>query len=140
MDKITIADLEDLMDYRCLGDNNKKIFEKGFLSASPNCPYPERRDGLGLLLNSCVSARVWWLGREYAETHVINMKKQLLRKIAKEWAKGILMSTCPDGKEIDALLSQDDQIYLTEQVHKVGERITGEMPMGSLEDIVKKYK
>lgn len=69
------------------------------------------------------------------------MNKNILKNIAKEWAKGILLSTegVSFDEEFEDLLSTDEEHYIINEVHKIAERITKEDYTPSLVDIVKKY-
>jgi hypothetical protein len=66
------------------------------------------------------------------------MDKRILKKIAKEWAKGILLATELQSFE-ESLLDEEEQDYVVSQVHKIAESITKEESIPSLEGIISKY-
>jgi hypothetical protein len=66
------------------------------------------------------------------------MDKRILKKIAKEWAKGILLATELQSFE-ESLLDEEEQDYVVSQVHKIAEMITKEESTPSLEGIISKY-
>lgn len=65
------------------------------------------------------------------------MDKRILKQIAKEWAKGILLAT--DMDSFDKELDIDEQIFVLNQVHEIANKITKEPESGSLPEIIKKY-
>jgi hypothetical protein len=67
------------------------------------------------------------------------MNKTILNKIAKDWAKSILIATAMDCEEIDNILSQEEQDYIVKEVYKVAGRITKDTAESSLVEIVGKY-
>lgn len=67
------------------------------------------------------------------------MDKRILKKIAKDWAKGILVSTNMDSEFADEVLSYEEQKYIYEEVEKIGERIIDGNTEASLDDIIKKH-
>jgi len=70
------------------------------------------------------------------------MDKLILKKIAKEWCRGILLANGTDSLmdlEQDGLLSVEESSYIVEECHRIAERITKEPYEANLENIVKKY-
>jgi hypothetical protein len=70
------------------------------------------------------------------------MDKNILKKIAKEWCKGILLSNDGDsfGDSIeDGLLTEDEASFILAETEKIAERITKEAYTSNLNDIIKKY-
>ena len=69
------------------------------------------------------------------------MDKQILNKIAKEWASGILFhGTGADSFNEEDGLTPDEESYIVDQVHKEALKITkGDVPGHNLSEIVKKY-
>lgn len=69
------------------------------------------------------------------------MDKRILKRIAKEWCKGMLyannLSSFDD--ELDALLSVEEQQYIVDETKKLADRITKEDYSTSLAQLVKKY-
>jgi hypothetical protein len=65
------------------------------------------------------------------------MDKRILKQIAKEWAKGILLAT--DMDSFDKELNTDEQSYVLDEVHKIARKITEEDASGSLPQIIRKY-
>jgi len=67
------------------------------------------------------------------------MDKRILKKIAKDWAKGILYSTGTDSFDDDSLLDIDEQQYVVEQVQNIALKIAKGNIETNLDDIVAKY-
>ena len=67
------------------------------------------------------------------------MDKRLLKKIAKDWAKGILIATAMDEDELDDVLNEDEQMYIVEEVKNIADRITSDTAITNLVEIVGKY-
>lgn len=69
------------------------------------------------------------------------MDKRILKKIATEWAAGILLhGTGMDSFSKEEGLTNEEEGYIVEEVGKIALRITkGEIPSVSLTEIVKKY-
>ncbi len=70
------------------------------------------------------------------------MDKLILRKIAKEWCKGILMACEGDafGEAIDnELITEEEVNYVVKESHKIAERITKEPQLFDLTKIIEKY-
>lgn len=70
------------------------------------------------------------------------MDKRILKKIAKEWTKGILLACDADaiGDSVeDGILTEDEAAYVVEESHKIAERITSEPYLPTLTAIVAKY-
>lgn len=65
------------------------------------------------------------------------MDKRILKKVAKEWAKGILLAT--DLQSFDGDLTPDEEQFIVDEVRLIAERLTKEPPLGSLPEILKKY-
>lgn len=65
------------------------------------------------------------------------MDKRILKQIAKEWAKGILLATDMDSFEDD--LEIDEQIFILNEVHNLANKMTKEDSSGSLYQIIRKY-
>lgn len=65
------------------------------------------------------------------------MDKKILKQIAKEWAKGILLATSMDA--FDEELDIEEQIFVLAEVYKIANKITTEEESGSLPEIIKKY-
>lgn len=65
------------------------------------------------------------------------MDKAILKKIAQEWAKGILLATNMDS--FDEELEHEEQVYVLNEVHNIANRITKETASGSLPVIINKY-
>ena len=67
--------------------------------------------------------------------------KRVLKLIAKEWAKGILLATelASFDEDSDEYLDLDEQSYIVEEVHKIANRITEEDSLPSLNRIIEKY-
>ena len=67
------------------------------------------------------------------------MDKLILKKIAKDWAKGILFSTEADSFDEDSLLSVEEQYYVVEEVQKIAMRLTNGNVEVNLDEIISKY-
>ncbi|PHR23577.1 MAG: hypothetical protein COA36_16735 [Desulfotalea sp.] len=70
------------------------------------------------------------------------MDKNILKKIAKEWCKGILLANEGDSfsDTIDnGLLTEKEAAFILKETTKIAERITKETYSTSLELIVRKY-
>lgn len=72
------------------------------------------------------------------------MDKRILKKIAKEWASGILFhGTGMDSFDTDSGLTQDEQGFIVEEVQRLGmslmKGIGKEEPETSLDVIIRKY-
>ena len=67
------------------------------------------------------------------------MKKHILKKIAKDLAKGILLATAMDEEDLDDVLSPEEQAYINAEVEKIANMLTDEVADTNLVDIVKKY-
>jgi hypothetical protein len=70
------------------------------------------------------------------------MDKNILKKIAKEWCKGILMANGGDSfldAEQEGLLTMEETDYILRETDKIANRITKEEYSSSLDDIIKKY-
>ena len=69
------------------------------------------------------------------------MDKRILKKIAKEWCKGILLANELDAfdDKLDEILTPEEQQFIVEESHKIPKRITSEPYSSSLEQIVGKY-
>lgn len=67
------------------------------------------------------------------------MDKRILNKIAKDWAKSILIATAMDCEELDDILSPEEQNYVVKEVEKVAGRITKDVAETNLVAIVGKY-
>jgi len=67
------------------------------------------------------------------------MDKIILKKIAKDWAKGILFATGMDSFDDDSPLTYEEQGYIVEEVQKIGLKLTDGDVETSLNDIIDKY-
>ena len=70
------------------------------------------------------------------------MDKNILKKIAKEWCKSILLANDGDsfGDAIeDELLTEEEAAFILGETEKIAQRITKEPYTSNLTDIVKKY-
>jgi hypothetical protein len=67
------------------------------------------------------------------------MDKRILNRIAKDWAKSILIATEMDCEELDDVLSAEEQYYIIAEVEKIADRITKSTAETNLVSIVKKY-
>jgi len=70
------------------------------------------------------------------------MDKNILKKIAKDWCKGILLANGGDSfTDIvdDGLLTEDEVDYILKETNKLAEKITKDDYISNLEDIIKKY-
>ena len=67
------------------------------------------------------------------------MEKRILKKIAKEWAKSILLATEHDCEELEGVITVSEENYIVEEVKRIAERITKESYLPTLESIVSKY-
>ncbi len=65
------------------------------------------------------------------------MDKLILRKMAKDWAKGILLAC--DTTSWSEVLEQDENDYLVEEITKIADRITKDDPLRSVDEIFEKY-
>lgn len=68
--------------------------------------------------------------------------KRILRQIAKEWCKAILLACETDAFEPSlesGLLDADEVNFIVDEAHNIAERITTEDYNPSLNSIVKKY-
>lgn len=66
------------------------------------------------------------------------MDKSILKKVAKRWAMGILLSTEMDI-ELDEYLSIEEQDYLQKEVHRIGRSLCKEEYEASVITIIKDY-
>lgn len=67
------------------------------------------------------------------------MDKLMLKKIAKEWCKGILMACELTDEETVELLTEDEMEYIQNEAFKIANRITKEPQAHNLNDCIKKY-
>ena len=67
------------------------------------------------------------------------MDKLILKKIAKEWCKGILMNNDLTDAETAELLTEDEMFYLQEESQRIARRITKEPAAIDLNQCIKKY-
>jgi len=70
------------------------------------------------------------------------MDKLILKKIAKEWCKGILLANDGDsfGDSIESgLLTEEEADFILIETRKIAERITKEPYIASLNEIIGKY-
>jgi len=67
------------------------------------------------------------------------MNKLILKKIAKEWCKGILKACDLTDEETAELLTEEEMNYLQNEAVKIADRITKEPQAHSLNDCIKKY-
>ncbi len=67
------------------------------------------------------------------------MDKRILKNIAKDWAKSILIATAMDCDELDEVLSVEEQDYVVKEVEIIAGRITKETAETNLIEIVGKY-
>ncbi len=67
------------------------------------------------------------------------MDKRILKKIAKDWAKGILFATGTDSFEENSIMSLEEQQYIVNEVQNIGMKLTDGNVETSLDDIVAKY-
>lgn len=65
------------------------------------------------------------------------MDKLILRKMARDWAKGILMAC--DTTSWSDLLTEDENAYLVGEVDKIANRITPDAAEQSVDRIFEKY-
>jgi hypothetical protein len=67
------------------------------------------------------------------------MDKLILKKIAKEWCKGILMACDLTDEETAELLTEEEMDYIQKEAFKIANRITIEPQANSLNECIKKY-
>ena len=67
------------------------------------------------------------------------MKKLILKKIAREWCKGILMACDLTDQETAELLTDEEMDYIQKEAFKIADRITKEPQAHNLNDCIKKY-
>jgi len=70
------------------------------------------------------------------------MDKLILKNIAKEWCKGILLGCDSDAisDSVDrGVLTCEEAMYVVSEAHKIAERITKEPYLPNLDSIVDKY-
>ncbi len=67
------------------------------------------------------------------------MDKRILKKIAKDWAKGMLVHTDIDCEFADEVLTIDEQMYIVDEVAKIGERLIKGEAENNLEEIIRKH-
>jgi len=72
------------------------------------------------------------------------MQKRILKKIAAEWAAGILLhGTGMDSFEPELGLTYEEEGYIVEEVHRLGKSLMKtleqDIPAANLEEIVQKY-
>lgn len=70
------------------------------------------------------------------------MDKRILKQIAKEWSKGILLA-CEGDAFSDAierdLITDDEASYIVAETHKIAQRITKEPYIPALTELIKKH-
>lgn len=70
------------------------------------------------------------------------MDKKVLKKISKEWCKGILLA-CDQSSffelEDNGKLTSEEVQYIVNETYKIAERITDEPYSANLESIIDKY-
>ena len=64
--------------------------------------------------------------------------KNILKNIAKDWARGILIATSMDSEFADEVLSPEEQDYIVSQVEKIAFKISNNAEV-SLDEIISKY-
>ena len=70
------------------------------------------------------------------------MSKSIIKKIAKEWAKGVLIACQTDSFDElieEGLLTEKEAGDIVEEVEKIADRITSEETSTSVREIVGKY-
>ena len=67
------------------------------------------------------------------------MDKSILKKIAKDWAKSILLETNLTSFDADSLLTLDEQNYVLAEVVKLAEKLTKDPYEPSLRQMISKY-
>jgi hypothetical protein len=67
------------------------------------------------------------------------MDKLALKKIAKEWCKGILMACDLTDEETAELLTEEEMDYIQKEVFKIADRITKAPQAHNLNDCIKKH-
>ena len=67
---------------------------------------------------------------------------RILKNIAKEWCKGILLS-CETNSFDDAIeegyLTEEEASYIVEEAQRIAIKISKEPPSDDINDIIKKY-
>lgn len=66
------------------------------------------------------------------------MEKRLLKKIAQDWCKSILLANGMDSFD-DDILTQEEQSYIVEECTRIANRITDRPPVFTLPEIVEQY-
>lgn len=67
------------------------------------------------------------------------MEKRILKKIAQEWCKGILIANDMTDSETAELLSEEEMCYILEESTRIANRITKEDAAISLNECIRKY-
>ena len=70
------------------------------------------------------------------------MDKNILKRIAKDWTKGILLACETDafGDAIEeGLITEEEAGYIVEESHKIANRITKAQPLFRVSDIINRY-
>lgn len=64
--------------------------------------------------------------------------KRVLKKIAQDWCKSILLANDMASFD-DDLLTQDEQAYIVDQCHKIAESLSDRPTIFSLPKIIEQY-
>ncbi len=67
------------------------------------------------------------------------MDKRILKKIAQEWSKAVLLANSSDSFEEDCGLTQEECDYVLAESHKIAEKITKEPYTTNLNGIIARY-
>ena len=70
---------------------------------------------------------------------IIDVDKLVLKKIAKEWCKGILLANDMTDSETFELLTEEEMDYIVNESKKIANRITKEEAAICLNTCIKKY-
>lgn len=70
------------------------------------------------------------------------MDKRILKKITKEWCKGILLACETDAfseSVSEGLITEEEAGYIVDEAHKLAERITDSRQLFDVKEIIKQY-
>lgn len=67
------------------------------------------------------------------------MDKNILKKIAKDWCKSILLANEGSSFGDDSLLTIEEQNFILKETKKIAAKITNNPPKTNIEDIISQY-
>lgn len=65
--------------------------------------------------------------------------KRLLKKIAQDWCKSILLANGMDSFDDDVLLTSEEQGYIVNECHKIAESLSDRQTRFTLPEIIEQF-